>query len=52
MYFNRIAATKGEKDDFAIARFGKEAARCLKMLDALVRLVESAFNCFQVLVAF
>ncbi|CAL1139053.1 unnamed protein product [Cladocopium goreaui] len=33
MYFNRIAATKGEKDDFAIARFGKEAERCLKMLD-------------------
>mmetsp|Transcript_15759 Transcript_15759/g.17126 ORF Transcript_15759/g.17126 Transcript_15759/m.17126 type:complete len:135 (-) Transcript_15759:233-637(-) len=33
MYFNRIAATKGEKDDFAIARFGNEAKRCLKMLD-------------------
>ena len=34
MYFNRIAATKGEKDDFAIARFGNEAERCLKMLEA------------------
>lgn len=33
MYFNRIAATKGEKDDFAIARFGNEAQRCLKMLE-------------------
>ena len=35
MYFNRIAATKGEKNDFAIARFGNEAERCLKMLEAL-----------------
>ncbi|CAK9020875.1 unnamed protein product [Durusdinium trenchii] len=33
MYFNRIAATKGQRDDFAIARFGNEAQRCLKMLD-------------------
>jgi len=33
MYFNRIAATKGQKDEFAIARFGNEAERCLKMLD-------------------
>lgn len=34
MYFNRIAATKGQKDEFAIARFGNEAERCLKMLEA------------------
>ncbi|CAE6923893.1 yfcG [Symbiodinium natans] len=33
MYFNRIAATKGEVDSFSIARFGKEAERCLQMLD-------------------
>eukprot|EP00439_Symbiodinium_sp_Y106_P045992 s2020_g5.t2 len=33
MYFNRIAATKGDKDSFSIARFGKEAERCLQMLD-------------------
>lgn len=33
MYFNRIAATKGETDSFSIARFGKEAERCLQMLD-------------------
>ena len=33
MYFNRIAAVKGQKDDFAIARFGNEAQRCLQMLE-------------------
>lgn len=33
MYFNRLAAVQGNQDDFAIARFGNEAKRCLKMLD-------------------
>lgn len=33
MYFNRIAATQGHKDDFAIQRFGREAKRCLEMLN-------------------
>lgn len=33
MYFNRIAATQGLTDDFSIVRFGKEAKRCLEMLD-------------------
>lgn len=33
MYFNRIAATQGNRDEFSILRFGKEAERCLQMLD-------------------
>ena len=33
MYFNRIAATQGNHDEFSIQRFGKEATRCLQMLD-------------------
>ena len=33
MYFNRIAATQGLTDGFSIERFGKEAKRCLEMLD-------------------
>lgn len=33
MYFNRIAATQGNKDEFSILRFGKEAERCLQMMD-------------------
>ena len=33
MYFNRIAKTQGLTDNFSIDRFGKEARRCLEMLD-------------------
>ena len=34
MYFNRIAAiANGERDEFSIARFGKEAQRCLQMMN-------------------
>lgn len=33
MYFQRIAAVKGHRDEFAIGRFIAEAERCLSMLD-------------------
>jgi len=33
MYFNRIAKTQGIDDKFSIQRFGREAKRCLEMLD-------------------
>ena len=33
MYFNRIAATQGNRDEFSIQRFGNEAKRCLQMLN-------------------
>jgi len=33
MYFNRIAATQGNRDEFSILRFGTEARRCLQMLN-------------------
>lgn len=34
MYFNRLAAVQGQRDEFGIKRFGNEARRCLEMLDA------------------
>ena len=37
MYFQRIAAVKGQKDDFAIGRFRAEGDRLLKMLDDLLK---------------
>jgi hypothetical protein len=33
MYFNRNAATQGHQDDFSIQRFGRDARRCLEILD-------------------
>lgn len=33
MYFNRLAAVQGNKDEFSIARFGNEGKRCLQMMD-------------------
>eukprot|EP00913_Durusdinium_trenchii_P019890 g18697.t1 len=48
MYFNRIAATKGQRDDFAIARFGNEAQRCLKMLDEQLLQTGVAFRLHRV----
>ena len=33
MYFNRLAAVQGHRDEFAIARFGNEAQRCLQMMN-------------------
>ena len=43
MYFNRIAATKGQRDDFAIARFAQEARRCLQMLDSQLATTKGPF---------
>uniref|UniRef100_A0A0G4HL50 Glutathione S-transferase n=1 Tax=Chromera velia CCMP2878 TaxID=1169474 RepID=A0A0G4HL50_9ALVE len=43
MYFNRLVAVQGHKDDFVIKRFGKEAKRCLQMLNA--QLEESGGPC-------
>merc|ERR1712146_777190 len=33
MYLNRIAKTQGIDDEISIQRFGREAKRCLEMLD-------------------
>lgn len=33
MYFNRLAAVQGNRDDFAIRRFGNEAKRCLQIMN-------------------
>ena len=44
MYFNRIAAiANGEKDDFSIARFGKEAKRCLQMMNDQLKETDGSF---------
>ena len=39
MYFHRLAAVQGNRDEFSMARFLKEATRCLQMLND--QLIES-----------